>query len=161
MSSALPLSGVKIVDLTSVVMGPFATHILADLGADVVKVEGPGGDSLRGYVPQRGADMSGSFLNLNRNKRGVCLDLKNARHRDDTGPLDPDCACYTCRHFSRAYLHHLHRANEILGARLNTLHNLHYYQELMAGIRDAVAAGRFAAFRRDFGAARVVESQAR
>ena len=67
--------------------------------------------------------------------------IKNARHRDDTGPLDPQCACYACRNFSRAYLHHLHRTNEILGARLNTIHNLHYYLELMAGLRDAIAAG--------------------
>ncbi len=54
--------------------------------------------------------------------------IKNARHRADTGPLDETCGCHACRHFSRAYLHHLHRANEILGARLNTIHNLHYYQ---------------------------------
>src|SRR5207237_5316167 len=64
--------------------------------------------------------------------------IKNARHREDTGALDPDCACYTCRNFTRAYLHHLHRANEILGARLNTIHNLHYYLELMAALRDAI-----------------------
>jgi len=64
--------------------------------------------------------------------------IRNARHRDDTGPLDPDCACATCRNFSRAYLHHLQKANEILGARLNTLHNLHYYQELMRTLRAAI-----------------------
>ena len=75
-------------------------------------------------------------------------------------PLDPDCACYTCRNFSRAYLHHLHRANEILGARLNTLHNLHYYLELMAGLREAIAAGALAAHVERFRAGRMVESQA-
>jgi queuine tRNA-ribosyltransferase len=69
--------------------------------------------------------------------------IRNARYRDDTGPLDPDCACATCRKFSRAYLHHLQKANEILGARLNTLHNLHYYQELMADLRTAIEQGRF------------------
>src|SRR5687767_8651462 len=60
--------------------------------------------------------------------------IKNARHREDTRPLDPECACYTCRNFSRGYLHHLHRANEILGAHLNTVHNLFYYLELMRGL---------------------------
>ena len=73
------------------------------------------------------------------------LKIRNARHRDDTEALDPDCACYTCRHFSRAYLHHLQKANEILGARLNTLHNLHYYQELMRTLRAAIEAGTLAA----------------
>jgi queuine tRNA-ribosyltransferase len=70
--------------------------------------------------------------------------IRNARHRDDTGPLDPACACYTCRHFSRAYLHHLQKANEILGARLNTLHNLHYYQDLMRELRGAIEQDRLA-----------------
>jgi queuine tRNA-ribosyltransferase len=69
------------------------------------------------------------------------LRIRNARHRDDTSPLDEDCACYTCRHFTRAYLWHLQKANEILGARLNTLHNLHYYQELMRTLRGAIEAG--------------------
>jgi queuine tRNA-ribosyltransferase len=72
--------------------------------------------------------------------------IRNARHRDDTAPLDPDCACYTCRHFSRAYLHHLQRVNEILGARLNTIHNLHFYLELMRGARSAIESGQFGEF---------------
>ena len=76
--------------------------------------------------------------------------LKNARYKSDTGPLDPDCTCYTCRHFPRAYLHHLHKVGEILGARLNTIHNLHFYQELMAGMRQAIEQGRLDSFAADF-----------
>jgi queuine tRNA-ribosyltransferase len=68
--------------------------------------------------------------------------IRNARYRDDTAPLDESCACYTCRHFTRAYLYHLQKANEILGARLNTLHNLHYYQDLMRELREAIERGR-------------------
>ena len=78
-------------------------------------------------------------------RRGV-VKLRNARYRTDLDPLDPDCACHTCRHFTRAYLHHLQRVNEILGARLNTLHNLHYYQELMQGLRAAIETRRLADF---------------
>jgi queuine tRNA-ribosyltransferase len=68
--------------------------------------------------------------------------IRNARHRDDPAPLDPACACYACRNFSRSYLHHLQKTNEILGARLNTLHNLHYYQELMAALRNSIRENR-------------------
>jgi queuine tRNA-ribosyltransferase len=64
--------------------------------------------------------------------------IRNARYRDDLAPLDESCACYTCRHFTRAYLYHLQKVNEILGARLNTLHNLHYYQDLMRELRAAI-----------------------
>lgn len=71
--------------------------------------------------------------------------IRNARHRTDTAPLDPLCGCYTCRHFSRAYLHHLQKANEMLGARLNTIHNLHYYQDLMRDLRSAIEAGTLTA----------------
>jgi queuine tRNA-ribosyltransferase len=70
--------------------------------------------------------------------------IRNARWRDDALPLDEACACYACRNFTRAYLHHLQRANEILGARLNTLHNLHYYLQLMRELRGAIEAGTLA-----------------
>jgi queuine tRNA-ribosyltransferase len=77
------------------------------------------------------------------------LNIRNAAHASDTGPIDPDCGCYTCRHYSRAYLRHLDKCNEILGARLNTLHNLHFYLDLMRRMRLALDEGRFAAFARD------------
>ena len=67
--------------------------------------------------------------------------IRNARHRTDTAPVDPTCGCYACRHFSRGYLHHLQRINEILGARLATIHNLYYYLALMAELREAIATG--------------------
>jgi queuine tRNA-ribosyltransferase len=72
--------------------------------------------------------------------------IRNSRYRDDTRPLDPECACATCRGFTRAYLHHLQRVNEIVGARLNTTHNLHYYLDLMRQARTAIEQGRFASF---------------
>ena len=78
------------------------------------------------------------------------IKIKNARYREDTRPLDESCACYACRHFSRAYLHHLHRTGEILGARLNTIHNLHYYQTLMAELRDAIGQGSLGAYAASF-----------
>lgn len=65
--------------------------------------------------------------------------IRNAVHADDTGPIDKDCSCYTCRYYSRSYLRHLQRCNEILGSRLATIHNLHYYQQLMRGLRSAIA----------------------
>ena len=73
------------------------------------------------------------------------INIRNARYQRDTGPLDPDCACSTCRGFTRAYLSHLDRCNEILGVRLGTVHNLHYYLELMRQIRAAIAAGTLTA----------------
>ncbi len=78
------------------------------------------------------------------------IKLKNARYKLDTSPIDNQCTCYTCRNFSRSYLHHLYRVGEILGARLNPIHNLHYYQELMAGMRSAIEEGRFDAFVQTF-----------
>ncbi|CAM5210242.1 Queuine tRNA-ribosyltransferase OS=Castellaniella defragrans OX=75697 GN=tgt PE=3 SV=1 [Castellaniella defragrans] len=78
------------------------------------------------------------------------LKIRNARYRNDTRPLDPACTCHTCRHFSRAYLHHLQRAGEITGARLNTLHNLHFYLSLMTEMRTAIEQNRFEAWRTGF-----------
>lgn len=87
--------------------------------------------------------------------RGL-LRLRNARYREDSEPLDPDCGCYTCRHFSRAYLYHLDKCREILGSQLNTIHNLHFYQTLMRRLREAIEQGRLSAF-----AARFREEQTR
>lgn len=78
------------------------------------------------------------------------LRLRNARYRTDTAPLEEGCECYTCQNYSRAYLYHLSKCKEILGSRLNTIHNLHYYQRLMQQIRDALDAGEFDSFSREF-----------
>ena len=76
--------------------------------------------------------------------------IRNAEHRNSEQPLDADCTCYTCLHYSRAYLHHLDKTREILGARLNTWHNLHYYQQLMRSLRTAIEAGALDQFSNDF-----------
>ena len=78
------------------------------------------------------------------------LKLRNAKHRDSELPIDPSCSCYACANFSRAYLHHLDKCNEMLGSQLATIHNLHFYQELMRGIRKSVLEGRFETFKSDF-----------
>ncbi len=102
------------------------------------------------HAVRNGVDMFDCVLPTRNARNGTLytsqgmLNIRNAAHRDDTGPLDPDCDCYTCRHFSRAYLHHLDRCRELLGMRLNTLHNLHYYQHLMRALRRAIADGSLA-----------------
>jgi queuine tRNA-ribosyltransferase len=85
---------------------------------------------------------------------GGVLNIRNRAHASDLGPIDPQCRCYTCRNFSRAYLRHLDRCNEILGCRLNTIHNLHFYFELMRAIREAISAGTFGDFARAYPAPR-------
>lgn len=82
------------------------------------------------------------------------IKIRNAKHRDDTSPLDEHCDCYTCRNYSRAYLYHLDKCNEILGARLNTIHNLRFYQRVMQGLRDAIDQGTLSDFVSDFYARR-------
>lgn len=81
---------------------------------------------------------------------GGVIKIRNAKHKTDTTPLDPHCDCYTCQHYSKSYLHHLERCNEILGARLNTIHNLRYYQRLMESIRKAIDEDRFDEFVTEF-----------
>jgi tRNA-guanine transglycosylase, queuosine-34-forming len=82
--------------------------------------------------------------------RGGVVKIRNAVHRHDTGPLDPSCDCYTCRNFSRAYLHHLDKCGEMLGAQLNTIHNLHHYQTVMRELRQAIEERRLGVYREEF-----------
>jgi queuine tRNA-ribosyltransferase len=107
---------------------------------DLVGAVARGMDLFDCVIPTRHARNGQLFTSVGK------INLRNSRYRADTAPPDPDCACNTCQHYSRAYLSHLHRCNEILGARLATLHNLHYYQALMAEIRQAIAGGRFQEF---------------
>lgn len=111
---------------------------------DLVQAVARGIDLFDCVMPTRNARNGHLFTS-----QGV-VRIRNARYRDDDAPLDPACGCPTCRHYSRAYLHHLDRCKEMLGARLNTLHNLHYYLGLMRCIREAIEAGRFGAFAREF-----------
>ena len=116
-------------------------------------------DDIVGAV-QRGIDMFDCVLPTRSGRTGQALtrrgavNLRNARHRDDPRPLDPDCACPCCTGWSRAFLHHVVKAGEIIASMLLTWHNLHYYQELMQGLRDAIEAGRLDAFAADFHARR-------
>ncbi len=112
--------------------------------ADLVHAVQAGIDMFDCVMPTRNARNGYLFTS-----RGL-LRLRNARYREDTAPVDPDCDCYTCQHFSRAYLHHLDKCKEILGSQLNTVHNLHFYQRLMRGLREAIEQGRLHAFCADF-----------
>jgi len=111
---------------------------------DLVQAVARGLDMFDCVMPTRNARNGHLFTS-----EGV-LRLRNARYRSDPGPLDPACDCPACRGYSRAYLHHLDKCNEILGARLNTLHNLHYYQRLMQRMREAIEADGFEAWAADF-----------
>jgi queuine tRNA-ribosyltransferase len=108
--------------------------------ADIVGAVARGVDMFDCVLPTRSGRTGQAFT-----RRGP-LNLRNARHREDSRALDPDCGCATCRGHTRAYLHHLFRAEEMLGPILLTRHNLYYYQELMAGLRGAIEAGKLAEF---------------
>ena len=107
---------------------------------DIVYAVTQGIDMFDCVMPTRNARNAHIFTS-----KGL-LRLRNKRYRQDTKPLDENCGCYTCQNFSRAYLHHLDKCREMLGAQLNTIHNLHYYQDLMAGLRDAIAKGELSEF---------------
>jgi queuine tRNA-ribosyltransferase len=111
---------------------------------DLVQAVARGMDMFDCVMPTRNARNGHLFTS-----EGV-VRLRNARYRADPGPLDPSCDCPACSGYSRAYLHHLDKCGEMLGARLNTLHNLHYYQRLMRRMREAIEAGRFEAFAAGF-----------
>ncbi|CAG9178722.1 tRNA guanosine(34) transglycosylase Tgt [Cupriavidus pampae] len=121
-------------------------HYLMGVGTpeDLVAGVAAGVDMFDCVMPTRNARNGWLFTRFGDVK------IRNAVHRADPRPLDEQCGCYTCRNFSRAYLHHLHRTGEILGARLNTIHNLYYYLELMREMREAIEAHRFEPFRRRF-----------
>lgn len=112
-------------------------HYLMGVGTpeDIVEAVQRGIDMFDCVMPTRNARNGHLFTH-----HGI-VRIKNAIHADSTEPLDPICDCYTCKNYTRSYLRHLHRCNEILGARLNTIHNLHYYQTLMRELREAIAGG--------------------
>ncbi len=115
---------------------------------DIVEAVWRGVDMFDCVMPTRNARNGHLFT-----RTGV-VRLRNQRHQRDTGPVDESCDCYTCRHYSRSYLRHLDRCNEILGSRLNTIHNLRYYQRLMTELRQAIAGNRLDDYRQDFYAMR-------
>jgi queuine tRNA-ribosyltransferase len=116
---------------------------------DIVEAVSLGIDMFDCVMPTRNARNGHLFVN-----QGI-IRIRNSQYRDDTRPLDESCGCYTCRNnFSRAYLRHLLSTNEILGSRLNTLHNLYYYQSLMKDLREAIQAGRLTAYVNEFYARR-------
>ena len=119
---------------------------------DLVFAVGQGIDMFDCVMPTRNARNGWLFT------RHGDVKIKNATYKNDTRPLDETCDCYTCKNFTRAYLHHLHRIGEILGARLNTIHNLFYYQVLMREMREAIEVGDFAKFVVEFQRARAVSA---
>lgn len=115
---------------------------------DIVGAVKRGVDMMDCVLPSRSGRTGQAFT-----RHGV-VNIKNARHADDPRPLDEDCTCPACRNYSRAYLHHVYRAQEMISGMLLTWHNLHYYQEIMAGMRGAIAEGRFDAWEEEFHAGR-------
>ena len=136
----------RILDHITPKLPDHAPRYLMGVGTPEDLVEGVanGVDMFDCVMPTRNARNGWLFT------RNGDIKIRNAKYRDDTRPLDPQCLCHTCRTFSRAYLHHLQRANEITGARLNTLHNLHFYLDIMSQMRDAIQNGQFEAWRKSF-----------
>jgi queuine tRNA-ribosyltransferase len=115
--------------------------------ADIVEAVRRGVDMFDCVIPTRNARTGFLYTSAG------LIRIRNSRYKDDPRPLDQQCRCYTCRHYSRAYLRHLDQCREILGARLNTIHNLYYYQQLMRELREAIAGGRMDEFASGFYAA--------
>ncbi len=132
-------------------MPAHAPRYLMGVGTPADLVEGVrrGVDMFDCVMPTRNARNGHLFTS-----EGV-IKIRNSEHRHSTKPLDPECDCYTCKNYTCAYLHHLDKAHEILGARLNTIHNLRYYQTLMLGLRTAIEQGKLDAFAEEFYGKRV------
>ena len=140
-------------DFTLPLLPPDKPRYLMGVGKPEDLVEGVrrGVDMFDCVMPTRNARNAYLFT------AGGTLKLRNSRYKTDTRPVEEGCDCYTCRSYSRSYLHHLDKCNEMLGARLNSIHNLHYYINLMRQMRTAIAERRFAAWAQDFYAARAGE----
>lgn len=141
---------IRILDYTTPLIPEDKPRYLMGVGKPEDLVEGVrrGVDMFDCVMPTRNARNGHLFVT-----DGV-VKIRNAKHKTDTGPLDPECDCYTCKNYSRAYLHHLDKCNEILGARLNTIHNLRFYQRVMEGLRGAIEQGKLSDFVTDFYARR-------
>jgi queuine tRNA-ribosyltransferase len=135
------------------ILNHLADHMPADKPRYLMGVGKPA-DLVEGV--RRGIDMFDCVMPTRNARNGHLftsagvIKIRNAVHRHDTSTLDPECDCYTCSNFSRGYLHHLEKCGEMLSAQLNTIHNLRYYQTLMAGLREAIAEGRLDAFADEF-----------
>jgi queuine tRNA-ribosyltransferase len=136
----------RILDFLSDKLPEDKPHYLMGVGTpeDIVEAVQRGIDMFDCVMPTRNARNGHLFTH-----EGI-VRIKNAVHADDTRPLDPHCDCYTCQNYSRSYLRHLHRCNEILGARLMTIHNLYYYQTLMRGLRESIENGQLSEFVTEF-----------
>jgi queuine tRNA-ribosyltransferase len=141
---------IRILDHTAPLIPKDKPRYLMGVGKPEDLVEGVrrGIDMFDCVMPTRNARNGHLFVNT-----GV-IKIRNSSHKTDTRPLDENCDCYTCKNYSRAYLHHLDKCKEILGSQLNTLHNLHFYQKVMQGLRDAIEQGRLDAFVEEFYALR-------
>ncbi len=141
---------IRILDHTAPLIPENKPRYLMGVGKPEDLVEGVrrGIDMFDCVMPTRNARNGHLFVNT-----GV-VKIRNAGNKTDTGPLDPTCDCYTCKNYSRAYLHHLDKCKEILGSQLNTLHNLHFYQKIMQGLRDAIEQGKLNDFVAEFYALR-------
>ena len=141
---------IRILDHTAPLIPENKPRYLMGVGKPEDLVEGVrrGIDMFDCVMPTRNARNGHLFVNT-----GV-VKIRNAGNKTDTGPLDPNCDCYTCKNYSRAYLHHLDKCKEILGSQLNTLHNLHFYQKVMQGLRDAIEQGKLDDFVEEFYALR-------
>lgn len=137
---------IRILDHTAPLIPKNKPRYLMGVGKPEDLVEGVrrGIDMFDCVMPTRNARNGHLFVNT-----GV-VKIRNATNKTDTGPLDPTCDCYTCKNYSRAYLHHLDKCKEILGSQLNTLHNLHFYQKVMQGLRDAIEQGKLDDFVEEF-----------